>query len=53
VFTTELLKGDTEVGHQGGTCTVTSVQRNEGRIQHARGVLAAGRGWCSSPGRCH
>jgi hypothetical protein len=29
VFTTQLLKGDTEVGHQGGVCTVTSVQRNE------------------------
>jgi hypothetical protein len=29
VFTTQLLKGDTEVGHQGGACTVTSVQRNE------------------------
>jgi hypothetical protein len=28
VFTTQLLKGDTEVGHQGGVCTVTSVQRN-------------------------
>jgi type II secretory pathway pseudopilin PulG len=29
VFTTQLLKGDTEVGHQGGVCTVTSVERNE------------------------
>jgi hypothetical protein len=29
VFTTLLLEGDTEVGHQGGVCTVTSVQRNE------------------------
>lgn len=29
VFTTKLLKGDTEVGHQGGVCTVTSVERNE------------------------
>jgi type II secretory pathway pseudopilin PulG len=29
VFTTLLLKGDTQVGHQGGFCTVTSVQRNE------------------------
>jgi type II secretory pathway pseudopilin PulG len=29
VFTTRLLKGDTEVGHQGGVCTVTSVARNE------------------------
>jgi hypothetical protein len=29
VFTTQLLKGDTEVGHQGGVCTVTSVQRDE------------------------
>jgi hypothetical protein len=29
VFTTQLLKGDTEVGHQGGVCTVTSVARNE------------------------
>jgi hypothetical protein len=27
VFTTQLLKGDTEVGHQGGVCTVTSVER--------------------------
>jgi hypothetical protein len=24
-----LLKGDTEVGHQGGVCTVTSVARSE------------------------
>jgi hypothetical protein len=29
VFTTQLLKGDTEVGHQGGVCTVTSVARVE------------------------
>jgi hypothetical protein len=29
VFTTKLLRGNTEVGHQGGVCTVTSVQRNE------------------------
>jgi hypothetical protein len=29
VFTTQLLKGDTEVGHQGGVCTVTSVARQE------------------------
>jgi hypothetical protein len=29
VFTTQLLKGDTEVGHQGGVCTVTSVTRAE------------------------
>lgn len=29
VFTTQLLKGDTEVGHQGGVCTITSVARNE------------------------
>ena len=29
VFTTQLLKGDTEAVHQGGVCTVTSVQRNE------------------------
>jgi hypothetical protein len=29
VFTTQLLKGDTEVGHQGVVCTVTSVARNE------------------------
>jgi hypothetical protein len=29
MFTTQLLKGDTEVGHQGGVCTVTSVQRAE------------------------
>jgi hypothetical protein len=31
VFTTQLLKGDTEVGHQGGVCTVTSVQRSATR----------------------
>ena len=29
VFTSQLLKGDTEVGHQGGVCTVTSVAPNE------------------------
>jgi hypothetical protein len=29
VATTQLLKGETEVGHQGGVCTVTSVQRQE------------------------
>ncbi len=29
VFTTQLLKGDTEVGHQGGVCTVTSAARAE------------------------
>jgi hypothetical protein len=29
VFTTRLLKGGTEVWHQGGVCTVTSVQRGE------------------------
>ena len=29
VFTTQLLKGDTEVGHEGGVCTVTSVARAE------------------------
>jgi hypothetical protein len=29
VFTTRLLKVATEVGHQGGVCTVTSVARNE------------------------
>jgi hypothetical protein len=29
VVTTQLLKGDTEVGHQGGVCTVTSVERGE------------------------
>jgi hypothetical protein len=29
VFTGRLLQGDTEVGHQGGVCTVTSVERNE------------------------
>jgi hypothetical protein len=29
VFTTQLLKGDTEVGHQGGVCTVTSETRAE------------------------
>jgi hypothetical protein len=29
VFTTQLLKGDAEVGHQGGVCTVTSVERGE------------------------
>jgi type II secretory pathway pseudopilin PulG len=29
VFSTQLLRGDSEVGHQGGVCTVTSVQRAE------------------------
>jgi hypothetical protein len=29
VFTTQLLRGDTEVGHQGGVCTTTSVARVE------------------------
>jgi allene oxide cyclase-like protein len=29
VFTTRLLKGQTEAGHQGGVCTVTSVERQE------------------------
>jgi hypothetical protein len=29
VLTTQLLKGDTEVGHQGGVCTVISVARAE------------------------
>ena len=29
VFTGQLLKGDTEVGHQAGVCTVTSVARAE------------------------
>jgi hypothetical protein len=29
VFTGQLLKGDTEVGHQAGVCTVTSVVRAE------------------------
>jgi hypothetical protein len=29
VFTTQLLKGETEVGHQGGVCTITSVERQE------------------------
>jgi len=29
VFTSQLLKGDTEVGHQAGVCTVTSVARAE------------------------
>ena len=29
VFTTQLLKGDSEVGHQGGVCTVTSAVRAE------------------------
>jgi hypothetical protein len=29
VFTPQLLKGDTEVGYQGGVCTVTSVARGE------------------------
>ncbi len=29
VFTNKLLKGDTEVGHEGAVCTVTSVARQE------------------------
>ena len=29
MFTTQLLKVDTEVGHQGGVCTVTWVARAE------------------------
>jgi hypothetical protein len=29
VFTTRLLQGGTEVGHQGGVCTVTSVARHQ------------------------
>jgi hypothetical protein len=29
VFTNKLLKGDTEVGHEGAVCTVTSAQRQE------------------------
>ena len=29
VFTSQLLKGNTEVGHQAGVCTVTSVARAE------------------------
>jgi hypothetical protein len=29
VFTTQLLRGDTAVGHQGGVCTVTSAVRVE------------------------
>jgi hypothetical protein len=29
VFTGQLLKGDTEVGHQAGVCTITSVARAE------------------------
>jgi type II secretory pathway pseudopilin PulG len=29
VFTTQLLQGDTEVGHQGGVSPVTSVARSE------------------------
>ena len=29
VFTSQLLKGDTEVGHQAGVCIVTSVARAE------------------------
>ena len=41
VFTTQLLKGDTEVGRQGGVCTVTSVARAEGPVH--RHLLAPGR----------
>ena len=29
VFTAQLLRGETEVGHQGGVCTVTSAARAE------------------------
>jgi hypothetical protein len=29
VFTNKLLKGDTEVGHEGAVCTVTSAERQE------------------------
>lgn len=29
VFTTRLLQGDTDVGHQGGVCTVTSAPASE------------------------
>ena len=29
MFTTQLLRGDTEVGHQGGVCAVTSAARVE------------------------
>jgi hypothetical protein len=29
VFTNKLLRGDTEVGHEGAVCTVTSVERQE------------------------
>jgi len=29
VFTSQLLRGDSEVGHQGGVCTVTSLERQE------------------------
>jgi hypothetical protein len=42
VFTTQLLKGDTEVGHQGGVCTVTSAARAEAKCI-ATYALRAGR----------
>jgi hypothetical protein len=29
VFTNRLLKGDTEVGHEGAVCTVSSAERQE------------------------
>jgi hypothetical protein len=29
VFTNKLLRGETEVGHEGAVCTVTSVERQE------------------------
>jgi hypothetical protein len=29
VFTNKLLRGDTEVGHEGAVCTVTSAERQE------------------------
>ena len=41
VFTTQLLKGDTEVGHQGGVCTVTSVQRKYEGVEGEVRVRAA------------
>jgi hypothetical protein len=41
VFTSQLLKGDTEVGHQAGVCTVTSVARGEGVVhRHLTGLSA-------------
>ena len=42
VFTSQLFKGDTEVGHQGGVCTVTSVARAEAQCM-ATYALPAGR----------